>query len=73
MKHKLLIFIVTIISVSSVFSTDSNSTDSEEVKPGVIRVLEPGVVDYQSSIFIIRISAWGVSFRQKVQPGYRKL
>jgi endonuclease YncB( thermonuclease family) len=72
MKHKLLIFIVTIISVSSVFSIDSNSTDSEEVKPGVIRVLEPGVVDYQSSRFIIRIRAWGVSFPQKGQPGYQE-
>ena len=72
MKPKFLIFIVTVISVSSVFSIDQNSTESEQVKPDVIRVLEPGVVDYQGSRFIIRIRAWGVSFPQKGQPGYQE-
>lgn len=72
MKHKFLIFIVTVISVSSVFSIDENSTGSEQVKPEVIRVLEPGVIDYQSSRFIIRIRAWGASFPQKGQPGYQE-
>ena len=40
-------------------------------KKGIVRVLEPGVFDYQSEKFVIRMRAWGVNFPQRGKPGYQ--
>lgn len=52
-------------------ANDGNSTGSEVLKKGIVRVLEPGVFDYQSEKFVIRMRAWGVNFPQRGKPGYQ--
>lgn len=46
---------------------DQNRTT---VPSQIIRVIQPGVFDVQSSEFIVRMRAWGVGFPQRGQPGY---
>ena len=41
-------------------------------KIGVIRVIEPGIFDYQSADYIVRMRAWGVSFPSRSNPGYKE-
>lgn len=38
----------------------------------IIRVIEPGVFDYQHSDFLIRMRLWGISFPGKEQPGFKR-
>ena len=38
--------------------------------PQIIRVIQPGVFDVQTSSFTVRMRAWGVGFPQRGQPGY---
>ena len=38
----------------------------------IIRVIQPGVFDYQGSSFLVRMRAWGVEFPQRGQPGYNE-
>lgn len=47
--------------------SEDNKTQSHN---GVIRVIEPGVFDYQSSEFLVRMGLWGVNFPSKEQPGF---
>ena len=46
---------------------------SEVLKKGIVRVLEPGVFDYQSEKFVIRMRAWGVNFPQEENQVTRML
>ena len=47
-------------------SEDNNTKEHK----GVIRVIEPGVFDYQSSDFLVRMGLWGVNFPNKDQAGF---
>ena len=47
-------------------SEDNNTNEHN----GVIRVIEPGVFDYQSSDFLVRMGLWGVNFPNKDQAGF---
>lgn len=38
----------------------------------IIRVLKPGVVDYQTDRYLLRLRAWGVGFPKRDQPGYNE-
>ena len=52
---------------NQVFATDGNhSVPLREV----VRVIAPGVFDYQSSDYLVRFSLWGVGFPKNNQPGY---
>ena len=52
--------------------TTPESTESITNKIGVSRVVQPGVFDYQSDKFLIRMRAWGVVFPRRGQPGYEE-
>jgi len=57
------------------YSQNQLEGDSETInqkKPGVLRVLAPGVFDYQSSVYIVRMRAWGVTFPPRGKPGYEE-
>ncbi len=36
----------------------------------IIRVIQPGVFDVQTTDYVVRMRAWGVSFPKRDQPGY---
>ena len=57
------------LSGISISQSDGNKT---LLKEEVIRVLQPGVFDFQSKDFMIRMRAWGVCFPQRNQPGYNE-
>ena len=38
----------------------------------VVRVIQPGVFDYQSEDYLVRMRIWGVSFPKRDQPGYQE-
>ena len=42
------------------------------VKEEIIRVIQPGVFDYKSDSFLIRMRSWGEDFPQRGQPGYNE-
>lgn len=56
-------------------ATGSGQTPAAEqnrtsAQPQIIRVIQPGVFDVQTSSFTVRMRAWGVGFPQRGQPGY---
>ena len=53
-------------------SSEENAENTTPQKGGVVRVLEPGVFDYQSSDYLVRMRAWGVSFPTRSNPGYKQ-
>ncbi|MBT5715865.1 MAG: hypothetical protein HOI70_03030, partial [Opitutae bacterium] len=53
----------------SIPQTEANSSSFKEE---IIRVIQPGVFDFQSKGFMIRMRAWGVGFPQRNQPGYNE-
>jgi len=53
--------------ICQLLQSEDNKTQSHN---GVIRVIEPGVFDYQSSEFLVRMGLWGVNFPSKEQPGF---
>lgn len=53
----------------TVVQVESNS--SQETK-GIIRVIKPGIFDYQSNEYLIRMRAWGVGFPGRDQPGFNE-
>ena len=55
-----------------IFGSEHNSSNQESNKIGIIRVINPGVFDYQSEDFVIRMRAWGVSFPERGQVGYQE-
>lgn len=67
-------FIVMVFSASVLGETplDVHAVDMAQKKLGVIRVLEPGLFDYQSADYIVRMRAWGVSFPPPSNPGYKE-
>ena len=55
--------------VDLISAKDSNGT---QFKEEIIRVIKPGIFDYQSKDFMIRMRAWGVEFPQRGQPGHNE-
>ena len=55
-----------------IFGDEDNSSNQDSSKIGIIRVINPGVFDYQSEDFVIRMRAWGVNFPERGQPGYQE-
>ena len=56
-----------------IFGSEHNSSNQESNKIGIIRVINPGVFDYQSEDFVIRMRAWGVSFPERGPVSYTHL
>ena len=50
----------------------TNESNSTNFKEEVVRVIKPGVFDYQSTRFMVRMRVWGVEFPQRGQPGYNE-
>ena len=50
-----------------VFAEDDNRTG---IRGEIIRVIKPGVFDYQVDGYILRLRAWGVGFPKRGQPGF---
>ena len=48
---------------------DENATYLQE---GVVRIIQPGVFDYQINKFLVRMRAWGVAFPAHNKPGYKE-
>ena len=67
----LMILNASIPAIAQSFS-EVNAENATPQKRGVIRVLEPGVFDYQSSDYLVRMRAWGVSFPTRSNPGYKE-
>ena len=45
--------------------------DNESIlKAEAIRIIKPGVFDYQDENFLIRMRVWGVGFPEREQPGF---
>ena len=65
-------FLNSSISAIAQISGEENPGNTSPQKTGVIRVLEPGVFDYQSSDYLVRMRAWGVSFPVRSNPGYKE-
>ena len=60
------------------FGSDSVTDDKRlfiddnesSLKPEAIRIIKPGVFDYQDENFLIRMRVWGVGFPEREQPGF---
>jgi len=67
-------FMVLSTSVALIGETqiDEDTGKLTAKKNGVIRVIEPGIFDYQSADYIVRMRAWGVSFPSRSNPGYKE-
>lgn len=60
------------------FASDSGTDDKRliiddnesSLKPEAIRIIKPGVFDYQDENFLIRMRIWGVGFPDREQPGF---
>ena len=52
----------------------ANDSDTNETKPKleVIRVVKPGIFDFQTKDYVVRMRIWGVSFPQRGQPGFEQ-
>ena len=50
----------------------SEPAESITKRIGVLRVIQPGIFDYQSNDFLVRMRAWGVIFPLRGQPGYEE-
>jgi len=64
-----------VLLFSALQSADVRNVDVNKTVPaiqGVIRIIQPGVFDYQSSDYLIRMRAWGVGFPERNQPGYNE-
>ena len=59
-------------SENSLVHTPQSESNNSTLKEEIIRVIQPGVFDFQSKDFIIRMRAWGVGFPQRNQPGYNE-
>ena len=68
----LLIFAQLPLIAYSQKQVEGDSETINQKKPGVLRVLAPGVFDYQSSVYIVRMRAWGVIFPPRGKPGYEE-
>ena len=68
----LLLVLNGLISSKAQTSAEESINNITPQKRGVIRVLEPGVFDYQSSDYLVRMRAWGVSFPTRSNPGYNE-
>ena len=51
-------------------SSSALDTNSSQEINKIIRVIQPGVFDLQSSGYLVRMRAWGVSFPKRGQPGF---
>ena len=51
-------------------SSLGNEGNSSLILEGVTRVVGPGIFDYQTSKYMVRMRAWGVGFPKRNQPGY---
>jgi hypothetical protein len=47
-------------------------SNSSQPKKSIIRVIKPGIFDYQSNEYLIRMRAWGVGFPARDQPGFNE-
>ena len=47
------------------------SNSSQQIK-SIIRVIKPGIFDYQSNEYLIRMRTWGVGFPARDQPGFNE-
>ena len=73
-------FLLLLISLTDSFgelnqsqvSLSENDVNSTQLKQEIIRVIKPGVFDYQSQDFMVRMRAWGVEFPKREQPGYNE-
>jgi hypothetical protein len=63
----LLIICLSIYLPVTVFAEDGNRTG---IRGEIIRVIKPGVFDYQVDGYILRLRAWGVGFPKRGQPGF---
>lgn len=52
--------------------TDGLDRNRTLIKKEIIRVIKPGVFDYQADSYLIRMRAWGVEFPQRGQPGFKE-
>lgn len=73
----LRLFAITCLSLchmgsSILFSKDLGSSDvnASASFSKIIRVIQPGVFDVQTTDYVVRMRAWGVSFPERDQPGY---
>jgi hypothetical protein len=72
--HSILYFVLLIVvpfymDAKTNISLEDNKTLTNH---GVIRVIQPGVFDYQSKQYLIRMRAWGVKFPAREQRGYKE-
>lgn len=65
----LFIVVPFFMDAKTIISSEDNKTLT---KQGVIRVIQPGVFDYQSKQYLIRMRAWGVKFPAREQMGYKE-
>ena len=74
------VFLLLLISLTDSFgelnksqvSPSGNEANSTLLKQEVIRVIKPGVFDYQSQDYMVRMRVWGVEFPKREQPGYNE-
>jgi len=69
-----LVLLSSFFLFGNLFSETAVSEPAESItkKVGVLRVIQPGVFDYQSNDFLVRMRAWGVIFPLRGQPGYEE-
>jgi hypothetical protein len=68
----LILFFYGSLFFNPVWGEEEKDTNSSAKIQGVVRVVQPGVFDYQSSDYLIRMRAWGVGFPKRSQPGYNE-
>jgi hypothetical protein len=58
--------------IEDTFTDSADDNNESVVKEEAIRIIKPGVFDYQAKDFLLRMRAWGVGFPRREQPGYNE-
>jgi len=69
MQFLFLISFPFLTEAETITSPDDNKTLSDQ---GIVRVIQPGIFDYQFKQYLIRMRAWGVKFPARDQLGYKE-
>ena len=72
LRTTLLFFALFVSCITYAEHEDVQQNIKSSPKRGVLRIIEPGIFDYQANDYIVRMRAWGVQFPSRGQPGYNE-
>ena len=70
-RNSLLLKFCLLITLDCLLAADSDNNQTNQ-KVEIVRVIKPGVFDFQTESYMVRMRAWGVEFPQRGQPGFQE-